>query len=159
MDIVKGFPADHAEALAEVRRQHDAGELDDTSYVRHAEAIISEGNEMARSKRLTRIVAWAVAAAIVGGIIWVIAWSMHKDSANGDSTYQQARAIQACRDGVRDKLKSPRSARFSSESANGQGLAWEVTGLVDSDNSFGASVRSGFSCQVSDGVVQSVSVA
>lgn len=66
----------------------------------------------------------------------------------GDSPQVRAAAAElACQDMVRDQLKSPGSAKFSDVSSTGAG-PWTVTGAVDADNSFGASIRSTWSCDV-----------
>jgi hypothetical protein len=54
----------------------------------------------------------------------------------------------ACRDWARGRLKSPSTANFSQETAQGLGDGrWRVTGVVDSQNSFGAVVRSAWTCE------------
>jgi hypothetical protein len=58
-------------------------------------------------------------------------------------------AERACKDFVKDRLKSPSSADFSATSSAGTGTV-TVTGVVDSDNSFGASLRSTYTCTVVD---------
>lgn len=55
--------------------------------------------------------------------------------------------ISQCQESVRNKLKSPSTAAFSSTNATGSGT-WTVSGKVDSQNSFGATVRSSFECSV-----------
>jgi len=55
-------------------------------------------------------------------------------------------AISQCEDRVKSLLKAPATAQFNSE-ASGYGT-WKVTGSVDSQNSFGAMVRSYFQCTV-----------
>jgi hypothetical protein len=45
------------------------------------------------------------------------------------------------------KLKAPSTAEFSGTTATGGG-PWTVTGQVDSQNSFGAMIRSPFGCTV-----------
>jgi hypothetical protein len=59
---------------------------------------------------------------------------------------------QACERVVRARLKAPATARFSGEATtdNGAGL-WTMTGVVDSENSFGALIRAGWTCQASFG--------
>ena len=58
----------------------------------------------------------------------------------------------ACQDTVKDRLKAPATAQFDNwtRSANADGT-YTITGTVDSQNSFGAMLRSKFSCQVRDG--------
>jgi len=55
----------------------------------------------------------------------------------------------ACRDWVKERLKAPATADFSQETAAVEDSAanrWKVTGVVDSENSFGAKVRSRWTC-------------
>lgn len=79
------------------------------------------------------------AAAMIGLAIYVGA----DDSSSTDgSAYVKV----ACRDWVKDRLKSPGSADFSSEVATHEGARYTVRGAVDSDNSFGASIRNTYVC-------------
>lgn len=59
-------------------------------------------------------------------------------------------ARSACRDAVKGKLKAPATAKFSGETTTGSGQSgtYSVAGSVDSENSFGALIRSSFSCEV-----------
>lgn len=54
--------------------------------------------------------------------------------------------IAHCEAAVEKQLKAPTTAEFAS-TATGSGT-WEVTGTVDSENSFGATVRSDYACTV-----------
>lgn len=54
-----------------------------------------------------------------------------------------------CEQFVEDRLKSPGSADFNDTTATGGGNTWHVTGTVDSQNGFGALVRSEFMCNMS----------
>lgn len=68
-----------------------------------------------------------------------------KDPANAYS----AQSIQACRDAVRADLKAPSTADFSSEQADKTSddpVTYRVTGSVDADNSYGAHIRSSYTC-------------
>ena len=56
----------------------------------------------------------------------------------------------ACKDFVRDRLKAPSTADFTSVSHTGSAPTWTVTGTVDADNSFGAKLRMTFTCVVRD---------
>lgn len=53
----------------------------------------------------------------------------------------------ACEERVKNSLKSPSTADFSGVTTTGSG-PYSVTGDVDSQNGFGAMVRSSFSCSV-----------
>lgn len=57
-------------------------------------------------------------------------------------------AEMACEKAVKAQLKSPSSAKFSSTSASGSGTNYTVTGAVDAENSFGATIRNTFVCEV-----------
>lgn len=63
---------------------------------------------------------------------------------------KQAESQVACEDVVKENLKSPSTASFSNETASGTDGQYTVTGDVDSQNGFGATVRSHFTCE-SDG--------
>lgn len=51
-----------------------------------------------------------------------------------------------CNDFVKDRLKSPSTAHFPSDTSSHVGNTWTVHGSVDSENGFGASLRSTFTC-------------
>ena len=57
-------------------------------------------------------------------------------------------AERACKELVKDRLKSPGSAKFSGMDHRGDVDEYTVTGSVDSQNSFGALIRSDFTCTV-----------
>lgn len=57
-------------------------------------------------------------------------------------------AIYYCKEFVKDQLKSPSTAKFSSESASGGGSSWTSTGVVESGNSFGGMVQSRYTCSL-----------
>lgn len=77
---------------------------------------------------------------IIGGCVAI----MSGDGKRGEA--DEGDAIYACKDFTKDKLKSPSSAKFSDETASGSGSSWTSSGTVDSQNSFGAMVRSGYTC-------------
>lgn len=52
-----------------------------------------------------------------------------------------------CQQFVEDRLKAPTTADFDT-AHSGEGPTYTVTGTVDAENSFGAKVRSSFTCQV-----------
>lgn len=62
---------------------------------------------------------------------------------------EPARARDACREAVEDRLKAPSTAEFSDEesekAADGE---YTVTGAVDSQNGFGAMVRNTYECGI-----------
>lgn len=55
----------------------------------------------------------------------------------------------ACKDAVKDRLKAPATAKFSNVDHTSAGAeAWTVTGDVDSENSFGANIRTSWKCEI-----------
>lgn len=94
-----------------------------------------------------------LAAAAVALLVMMVVSSLGsgspvKTDRGGDLEVQRAGAKIACQDMVRDRLKSPASAQFSGVVASGAGPLFTVRGKVDSQNSFGAMLRSSFSCQL-----------
>lgn len=70
-------------------------------------------------------------------------------NAGDDSDYDSNtsyEAIAQCEAAIKDKLKAPSTADFSS-TATGSGT-WTVVGTVDAENSFGAKVRTSYQCSV-----------
>lgn len=56
----------------------------------------------------------------------------------------------ACERAVKDRLKAPATAQFTKDAdAAWNGSAWRYTGTVDAQNSFGATLRNRFACEVS----------
>lgn len=66
-----------------------------------------------------------------------------KDSSRTDGYLAES----ACEDAVRNQLRSPSTAKFDS-SHSGSGSSFSVTGSVDAENGFGATVRAYYSCSV-----------
>ena len=87
-----------------------------------------------------------IALMVAGGIVL----SLISNSGGGDGGADQYGAQVMCENFVKDRLKSPDSADFSNETTT-MGVndtLWEVSGDVDAENSFGASLRSHFTCVV-----------
>lgn len=64
---------------------------------------------------------------------------------------QSARDMEiACEQAVKDRLKAPATAKITKDAdAVWNGSAWRYTGAVDAQNSFGATLRNRFACEVS----------
>lgn len=71
-----------------------------------------------------------------------------RSGSGGDSDEYGAKV--ACRDFVKARLKAPATADFSGETVTGSGTSYTVRGAVDSENSFGAKLRSTYVCVVED---------
>lgn len=83
----------------------------------------------------------AVPIVLIAGIF--IIGSMFSDESNDD----EAQSIVACESEVKANLKAPSTASFSSTASGGDGQ-FTVTGTVDAQNGFGATVRNSFECSV-----------
>lgn len=85
-----------------------------------------------------------------------VRFSMNGQSWKSDETIRQEKAVAACKQSVLTRLKTPSVAKFSPPSEtriSGTG-PYTVTGYVDSQNSFGATLRLDFTCEMSpDGVL------
>lgn len=55
-------------------------------------------------------------------------------------------AEDTCKDAVKNSLKSPGTAKFHNLTTTGYG-PWTTIGDVDSENGFGALIRSSFTCE------------
>jgi hypothetical protein len=104
--------------------------------------------DLAWAKLARRIALAAVAIPLLGiGACAVLIAS--DDGKDADPT---AAAITSCREAVKAQLKSPSTARFTEEYAVkgktfGTTAAMTVTGNVDSENSFSATVRLSYTCR------------
>jgi hypothetical protein len=101
-----------------------------------------------RAKRNDLLLGWAVVAIatlIIGGIIWK---ASEKSLGSGGSGGSASAAESACRSAVTDELRSPGTAKFSNEQATSEGDSWTVVGTVDSENGFGALLRSDYGCNL-----------
>lgn len=101
-----------------------------------------------RRKGMAGIAAIVVFVVAIGVMMAITGSGSGDDGPAGDSpAVQRAAAERACQTLVRDQLKSPSSAKFTGVTSTGSG-PWEVTGSVDADNSFGASLRSDWECTI-----------
>lgn len=109
-----------------------------------AEAVEQPAAEVAdEGKKLwIRFLAGAGAVAVV---VLLLVWQGGKDPAADTGG-----AKRACEGFVRDQLKAPATADFSSEDVTANSPLYTVTGAVDAENSFGAKLRSRFTCVVYD---------
>lgn len=60
-------------------------------------------------------------------------------------------AERVCKNHVLDRLKSPSTAEFGEVDVSTSGPPYTVRGVVDAQNSFGATLRNSFSCTVTRG--------
>src|SRR5262245_38063453 len=96
------------------------------------------------TKKLDRTTMYAlIVLAVVGLIVWAISAKQ-----NNPETTRSNTAAQACEDAVKDQLKAPSTAKFTNERYTDSDPSWLVTGDVDAQNSFGAMIRSHFTCDL-----------
>ena len=90
--------------------------------------------------------------AMLAATVVLLAWgcSSRASRSAGDPDRLRFEAVAACESLVEGRLRSPATAGFDS-SARGGGVSWRVTGVVDSENGFGALVRTSFACDVTVG--------
>lgn len=91
---------------------------------------------------------WVVPALLVaGGLSWLALGSGGGEPDPHDGN-PQSHVQTACESAVKAKLKAPGSASFHAGATESKPRIWRVVGDVDATNSFGGSVRTGFSCTV-----------
>lgn len=69
-------------------------------------------------------------------------------SNDGPSAPSSFEAELQCQDWLRDKLLAPSTAEFSQTTTSGGPTSWTVTGVVDAENGFGATLRSSWTCSI-----------
>lgn len=87
------------------------------------------------------------AAGIIIAVIAVVAllvWRSNQPDPDADLSGDAKRACQE--DFIPKRLKAPATAEFSDVTVATAGETYTVTGSVDSQNSFGAQIRSSFTC-------------
>lgn len=84
---------------------------------------------------------------VLGGLVIVVILAISAAFGGGSSTADDSVEAQiACENRIKDALKSPSTADFDDD-VSGTG-PYTVSGTVDSENSFGAMLRSSFQCTV-----------
>lgn len=107
-----------------------------------------QGTPAKKVDGLTKALLWAFIAPPVlffAGCAALLALSSGEPT---DAPPQRAEVRAACHDWVRGKLKAPTTAKFSGDQVTGGPDEWTVTGYVDAQNSFGAQIRSAWSCDI-----------
>lgn len=93
-------------------------------------------------------------AIIIGGLITLAAIAGFVDSINGTDPTEQAE--DTCRAYVQHHLKAPSTAEFSTLTAvtpDTEPDTRVISGYVDSQNGFGAQIRTQFTCTIKHGTV------
>lgn len=134
---------------------------EEPGYDQSAEAAMTDEQRVAAVKASDRK-AWMVILGTLGVMVVLIVL-LTLDGADGSSGSDRApsgevaelSAFNACKDFVRDRLKAPSTATFRNffqddgeVRVSYDGSTYTVRSTVDSENSFGASLRSSFTCVV-----------
>ena len=87
---------------------------------------------------------------VIGAIVLIVVIAtLSSRGSSHPGNDNQLSARKDCERLVESRLKAPSTAKFSSTATKSSG-EWHVAGTVDSQNSFGAMVRSSFTCTVTD---------
>lgn len=128
------------------------GELTMAQYSAEKNKLLSYESTQPQDKEMKHW-RWILYAAIgvpvllFGGCAALIKFSPESEPTPVDPTVQ---AGQICENKVKGMLKAPATAEFSGWKLGTVGEnSWIVGGVVDSENSFGATIRTSFSCSVS----------
>lgn len=90
-----------------------------------------------------------LAVLVVLGVAALVFIALRPADSNRTTNNSSAQ-ISACREKVKQSLKAPATAQFSQEAVSRQptGSFWEVNGVVDAQNGFGALIRNRYKCTV-----------
>lgn len=98
-------------------------------------------------RRWPALLGVAIVVAIFAGCT-SIGTMMSDDSPQEKAGPTQYDAKYFCEQFVEDKLKAPSTAKFRNEIAGGSGSRWTVSGVVESQNSFGGMVQNAYHCSL-----------
>lgn len=111
-----------------------------------AETVDDGAAERAADSRVSRLLVGACILAVIV-IGWVIFGGGSSDSEE-PSPPSDFEAQRQCERWVSEQLKAPTTAAFSGQAAVGGPAEWTVTGAVDAENSFGATIRTQWTCDI-----------
>lgn len=119
----------------------------------HERASFESGLALIRArdrkrKRPLRIAISLISLSLLGGCY---AFFYHVNSTSNDVNTGSSGAYFACQDFVKERLKSPSTAKFPLDlytAVTRVGTTYVVKSYVDADNSFGAPIRSSYVCEV-----------
>jgi len=90
-----------------------------------------------------------VGGVIVGLVVLIGVMSSVGDDSSDTGEPSASSAVSGCQQFVERRLKAPSTADFTGMAAIPTGAnGWRVDGSVDAENSFGAKVRTGFTCHM-----------
>lgn len=102
-----------------------------------------EGDEANPPKKSGCLPGCLILLIVVVGFIVIL--TINGANTPDDYTYL---ARKACQSAVEKQLKAPSTAKFELSADGPDAGPWTITGTVDAENSFGASLRLSFECAV-----------
>lgn len=100
--------------------------------------------KMGGSEKFTLGCLGVILAPLILVVLFIIGGALF--GSNDSDEPNRFEAIRYCEDAVRDQLRSPARAEFDSQSTDSN--PYRVSGTVDAENGFGATVRNSFACTV-----------
>lgn len=97
-----------------------------------------------RAKVNRWVIGIVIGLVVVVGFVGCVASSIN----SSDETHHDLESIAQCEARIADQLKSPATADFDSSTTASGADEWTVTGVVDAENSFGATVPATYKCTV-----------
>lgn len=94
----------------------------------------------------TRPKSWWIITGVVLVAALAVPTAFQKNDSGREATPSSSQ--ESCEQSMIDQLKSPASARFGPAQVRQRGDEWIVAGSVDSQNSFGAMLRTNYVCTV-----------
>ncbi|GAA2182123.1 hypothetical protein GCM10009785_19950 [Brooklawnia cerclae] len=141
--------AEAREYLAALDRMAASGQITEDECLDERARVLTLMERWERGRKFNRIFLISLFGVLVLAAIIVFAVTSSKPKSVGDRQDDaRAAAIVACRDAIKDQLKAPRTAEFDDESVLWSGSEARVSGAVDAQNSFGALIRTQWSCTV-----------
>jgi hypothetical protein len=154
------------ERFAELHAQKDRGELSDTQFdVAHKELVYQVSDETRKTKinppyrsiqdNSVAFIGWVIAIGLIVVFLYSCAHVFSgPPKSNCSGSVAKDTAYFASQDFVKRNLKSPSSAKFPNSNVPGVSVTelgecrFRITGYVDANNSFGASIRTPYSMTV-----------
>jgi hypothetical protein len=120
----------------------------------HCGFQLSSNDVTKKPKKINGCLSVLIIAAVIMTGLYILGSSGDNSSSNSDNTTNQFLAYNYAEDFVKQKLKSPSTAVFPEVSEKNEHITdlgsgkYKIDSWVDSQNGFGAMVRTNFSCTI-----------
>ena len=135
--------------LAALGYMAESGQITQEQYAAEEARIHGLRKQWDRGRR----VSLGVAAAFTALLVVILALTLGGGSEPKTLEEKQAASytdvLVLCRDAVKQQLKAPSTADFGGEAVKWSGSTATMTGVVDAENSFGAMIRTPWTCTAS----------